>query len=558
MDTDLLQDMFYAAPELWYMLGAFVGILILTIVCLLLSYLKTKQQIYFLNRDRERYAETLYASKDGYFAFIYPDDRINDPRENITERCSRRLAVILGLGNGTKTSFSEVMKNFYKEDAKKIEKYVALLKKEGTSFEDYFELKNSQQFIRLEGIRINGVDGSIYCDMIWFRDITLETSHIKNLEEEQAKTNKKYWLLHDMMDNIPLALWLRDSDSKIVYCNKKYAELSGLTSKDEVILNQTELTDTKGLSLSKSVAKESLETKKSHKIKGSLIMEGNRLAVEITESPFYAGQNLSENYCAGFLTNISELDDLQRNQKQQQNAQLMILEKLGTAFAVFNRNMVLNFHNDAFVNLWGLKKEQISTNFNYISFLDSARDNRCLPEVPDYKAFKKEEQKVFDHLIEPISDLLHLPNGKTFYRTRAPYPLGGVIFAYEDISDRLAATSAYNQIMSVQNEILNNLKEGVLIFGASGRLMFFNDAYMNLWQASRDFLLSEPTFDELLDSQKSFFESDKNWEVLKKQIENNILNITTKSLTLNRKKDEKLQINVTHLSDESLMIVYNM
>ena len=147
---------------------------------------------------------------------------------------------------------------------------------------------------------------------------------------------------------------------------------------------------------------------------------------------------------------------------------------------------------------------------------------------------------------------------KPFYRTRAPYPLGGVIFAYEDISDRLAATSAYNQIMSVQNEILNNLKEGVLIFGANGRLMFFNESYMNLWQASRDFLLSEPTFDELLDSQKSFFESDKNWEVLKKQIGNNILNITTKSLTLNRNKDEKLQINVTHLSDESLMIVYNM
>ena len=103
--------------------GVFV-LLLLSLLVMFFFFLKLKQKNYFLRRDRERYAETLYASHDGYFAFIYPDEKVNDPRKYITERCSRRLAVILGLEKGIKSDFNDVLKNFYKDDAKKILKYV--------------------------------------------------------------------------------------------------------------------------------------------------------------------------------------------------------------------------------------------------------------------------------------------------------------------------------------------------------------------------------------------------------------------------------------------------
>ena len=122
MDTALLRDMYDAAPELWYIIGAVVLFLVLAALSLMTTLLKLRQKNYFLRRDRERYAETLYASHDGYFAFIYPDDKVNDPRKTITERCSRRLAVILGLEKGVKSDFNDVLKNIYKDDAKKISK----------------------------------------------------------------------------------------------------------------------------------------------------------------------------------------------------------------------------------------------------------------------------------------------------------------------------------------------------------------------------------------------------------------------------------------------------
>ena len=79
MNAALLIDMFYAAPELWYALGMLLLVLLAYLGWREIKILQLQQRNYFLNRDRERYAETLYASKDGYFAFIYPDQKVNDP-----------------------------------------------------------------------------------------------------------------------------------------------------------------------------------------------------------------------------------------------------------------------------------------------------------------------------------------------------------------------------------------------------------------------------------------------------------------------------------------------
>lgn len=46
--------------------------------------LKAQAKNYFLNRDRERYAETLYASQDGYFAFLYPDQKSTIPGRTLS------------------------------------------------------------------------------------------------------------------------------------------------------------------------------------------------------------------------------------------------------------------------------------------------------------------------------------------------------------------------------------------------------------------------------------------------------------------------------------------
>ena len=235
MTQELLTDMYYAAPELWFGLGLAFLALIGFSGYYWYSFLRLKQSCYFLNRDRERYAETLYASKDGYFAFIYPDEKIEDPRKNVTEHCSRRLSVIMNLPDGTSSGFDEILKNFYKEDAKKILKYTDLLREDGVSFEDEFTLRNSGKHLRLSGIRINGADGSIYCDMIWFRDISVEFQTIDELETQKNNWFKQILKLEDLINNIPYPVWLRDDKLNIFEINKKYLEFFENQNKEDIL-----------------------------------------------------------------------------------------------------------------------------------------------------------------------------------------------------------------------------------------------------------------------------------------------------------------------------------
>ena len=548
--------MYYAMPELWYGIGLFVTMLVFSTFTLIFYLLKIRQKNYFLQRDRERYAETLYASHDGYFAFIYPDDKVNDPRKTITERCSRRLAVILGLEKGIKSDFNDVLQNFYKDDAKKINKYVGLLKEEGVAFEDYFLLKTANKYIRLEGVRINGADGNIYCDMIWFRDVSFAINKIKSLEDEKLKLETKFRLQEDLLDNLPFAVWLRNEKLDIVYCNKKYSDIISDKTKDDVVAEKIELIGTNGESISRSLAEKVHRSKRKNKTVANIAIKGNRIAVETFEVPFYVEGCLDKTFSAGCLINISELDELKRNLKRYQDAQLEILGMLGTAFVVFNQNMVLQYHNQSFSKLWELDAEWTAKKPSYTTFLDTLRERRMLPEVPDYKVFRQDEVLKFSQIIEPVSDLLHLPDGKTLRRMRAPYPMGGLVFAFEDISDRLAATSAYNALIAVQNDILTGLFEGVLIFGTNERLVFFNDAYIKLWKADALFLSEEPSFDDVLDSQKDFFAKDEDWNSLKKAIKANILDVTSKTMILQLNNNVQLQLGVAHLSDGNLLITY--
>lgn len=558
MDINLLINMYYAAPELWYTIGGAAVLLSGIAIYQLFKILKLKQKNYFLNRDRERYAETLYASRDGYFAFIYPDQKVNDPRKQVVERCSRRLAVMMNLQEGTKSGFEDILKNFYKEDVKKIQKYVSMLKEEGVSFDDEFILKSNNKYMKLSGSRINGFDGNVYCDMIWFRDVSYETNKIAKLEQEKEQTSSQLMQLEDLINNIPYPVWLRDESLKLKMFNKKYAEFLNIPSKnkEEIISEGIEINGINGESLTQNLAFLAHSANRPKKKTVSLVKNGQRVVMEATETPFHIENSLDKISTVGALIDITELDDLKRNLKIHENTQLEIFGTLGTAFAVFDQQEKLAFYNKAFAGMWQLDTLWLEQQPNYSAFLDAVREKRLLPEVSDYLAFKKSEQEKFNRIIEPTEDRLYLPNGKTVRRVIAPHHMGGLVFAYEDITDRLAATSAYNELLKLQKEMLENLFDAVLIFGSDGALSFYNQAYIKLWKSDKNFLDRSPNLNEVLDSQKRFFAKEGNWKELKKSFINHIVDMRNKRLTLYNDDLGTIEILSSTLSDGSMMITY--
>lgn len=541
MSFNLLSDMFFAAPELWYTVFLIFGALIYLAVSEHIALLKLKRKNYFLHRDCNRYEETLYACKDGYFAFIYPDDRVNDTMLNVSERCSRRLAVLLNLQSGLDASFTEVLKCFYKDDAEKISKYVMLLRADGVSFEDRFELKNGRKIL-LNGVRISGGDGAVYSDIIWFRDVSYIAVHIDDLQREKQEALQKAQSLKDLIDNLPYPVWMRTPEQKIILNNRKY---------DEYTEDNQNIADAE----SRAVAVEACIGNRPKQKNIYINQNGEHRCFEVTETPFHYEQNLDKLATVGTMVDISNWDNLRRHLKQNQNAHLEILASLGTAIAVFDADYKLSFYNQAFLRLTQGEESWLDEHPLYGAFLDYMREKRLLPEVPDYAYFRNEEHKQFTSITAPKEDLLHLPDGRSLRRIRAPHLKGGLIFAFEDITDRLSARRDYNALVSVQQEILNNIEEAVLIFASDGKLKFYNQAYVSLWDADEVVLQKEPSFAEILETQRSFFSRVSNWQELKKDIINHVFSSTTEAFSLNRGDGITIECFSSLLSNESIMVL---
>jgi signal transduction histidine kinase len=93
-----------------------------------------------------------------------------------------------------------------------------------------------------------------------------------------------------------------------------------------------------------------------------------------------------------------------------------------------------------------------------------------------------------------------------------PHPFGGILLSYEDVTDRLALERSYNTLTEVQRETIDNLYEGVAVYGADGRMKLFNPGLCRIWQLDPDFLRGEPHVREVLPKVRGLFSvSEKDW-----------------------------------------------
>ncbi len=548
MDMEILRDMVFISLFLFFVLLGIIGALQIKIY-------KYKHKIYFIRRDRERCTEVLFAAKDGYFCFVYPDQKVKDPQKEIKEKCSRRLAVMLGIKSGTAASFAEILEVFYKEDAKILKKYVNLLQQEGKPFEDMLRLKGNDRDICVYGNRINGADNNLYCDIVWFRDVSRETAKIRDLAQEKKSVQDNLDKLEQMIDGVDYPIWLRNENLQLLAINKKYMDFVPIKNKSEIISGHVEISNNKGEKIAEEVAESAQKSKKMQKKKLNIVRNGELLNFELRENPYYIGDSLDKIGTVGYLVDNTALEKAKRSFKVNQNNHLEILGALGTAFAIFDNRSKLYFYNTSFKNLWNLDAEFLEKTPSYLQFLETVRENKMLPPVPDIKNYKMDEMSVFGGLLNTKEDLLHLPDGRTIRRLRTPHP-NGVIFAFEDVSDRLATMRRLNDLTAIQQNILDNLNDSVIIFGTNQRLKFYNRAYLKLWSLDFDKLQDEPKLDEVIGLQKLFFSNIDDWEAFKKRMMDNIL--AGRRFNLLRDDNANLAVSPLIFYDGSVMITYTL
>ena len=292
-------------------------------------------------------------------------------------------------------------------------------------------------------------------------------------------------------------IWQRDTSLNIVYCNLAFTELAEETAESVIALGDMELY--KG---HRALAQKALESGKEQFERRHIIVSGERRLYMIREVPI-KGEGV-----IGYATHISELEQAQEEIQRHVSALRDLLESSTSAMAIYGRDTKLKFYNFAFVNLWKMDESWLDTEPTYGEMLEVLREKRKLPEQANFKAFKQAQMRLFTALIEPSEEFFYLPDGKTLRVIAIPHALGGILFAYEDVTDRLALERSYNTLIAVQRETLDNLHEGIAVFAETGRLTLCNPTFRTLWKIDPEFAASEPHVRDLFARTRDYFRTD--------------------------------------------------
>jgi len=473
----------------------------------------------------------LETAPEGHFVWFHqpaPDDAdlIALPAYREGGHCSRRLAVLLDLFRGFEASFEEVKEGFDPASRERLQTAIDTLRNAGDGFQIDLTHTGTGRRIQARGVRAVDEQGRTMADVVWMSDVTEGVAAVDTLTQETAALTRERNLLRAALDGVAEPIWLRDDDLSLIYCNTAYVKAVDARSAGDVVARGRELAPRVAVREARALAAAARAAAETRRAPFHMVIDGSRRLMEVTESPVEAGVNTAQaegpaaaplfsdgsgRLTAGFAYDITRQEELETRVKREAAAHADVLERLTTAIAIFGPDTRLIFFNTAFARLWRLDPNWLLDGPNYGTLLDALRGERKLPEVADFPAYKEKELARFNSLIEPLEDVLHVPDGGTLRRVIAPHPMGGLLTTYEDVTDKLALERSYNTLIAVQRETIDNLQEAVAVFGADGQLRLANPAFAELWDLSLEALREGPAMSAVIEAFRDFFEDATIW-----------------------------------------------
>lgn len=333
---------------------------------------------------------------------------------------------------------------------------------------------------------------------VWIRDDGTAIWLAERCERLEADSA----LLRGVLDSLPLPVWWRRAPGlSIEGHNARYARLFGTTADGERV-PEPGIAQTPG---SRDLARLALKTASPRSESRHLVTgDGERRAFDVVETPLPGLHGV----VAGFGQDMTALESLQTSLAEHIAVQDEVLERLASAIAIYGPDRRLKFFNDAYALMWPLDPEMLSDQPTLGTILQELRDRRIIPEMADFPAYRRRMEELFTALVDGMQEMLHLPDGRTLRMVVLPHPLGGLIFQYEDVTDRLALESSHQMLSAVQASTLNSLFEGVCVFGRDGRLKLFNRVYAMMFGLEPDWLATQPHVSEVADRAKPLLVSD--------------------------------------------------
>jgi signal transduction histidine kinase len=317
---------------------------------------------------------------------------------------------------------------------------------------------------------------------------------------DRRKLSRQVERLSAILDSAPLPVWLRDPEGELAWVNRAYLRAVEQKDIDEVLERRIELVEPVRTPVPAGAA--AAEQRRAYSVIG-----GAKRALDVYDVALDEGR-------AGFAIDMTQLEEAQKELDRHIRAHAGTLDKLATAIAIFGPDQRLRFYNSAFAEMWPLDPKWLDTRPLDGEILDRLRTARKLPEQANYREWKLKHLAAYTTL-EPRESWWHLPDGQTLRVVCEQHPFGGVTYLYENVTEKLKLESRYNELIGVQRETLDNLHEGVALFGTDGCLRLYNPSYARFWNLDCAFLDAHPHIDQVIAACRTLLTDDAMWDDIK-------------------------------------------
>lgn len=308
---------------------------------------------------------------------------------------------------------------------------------------------------------------------------------------------------HAVSQALPVPIWLRGRDLRLRWANRAYLTAAGAASLEQAVLANTALDETE-----RELAHAAREGEDVTEVRHHAVVGGRRRALSITM------RQLPDTNLVGSAIDVTEAVQAEAKLELQDAVHADVLEQLSTAVAVFGPDHRLMAFNSAYPKMWDLPVDWLRSHPTDGEILDRLRDQRRLPEQRDFAAWKRNQRQLFERVGERSEEFWHLPAGQSLRVVSQPYPNGGQIFLFDDISDRLRLESAYNALLKVQRATLDTLEDAVAIFGPDGRMKLFNRVFADQWGLTDSELQCEPHLNRIAELCAERVGPDDTWAII--------------------------------------------
>ncbi len=341
-----------------------------------------------------------------------------------------------------------------------------------------------------------------YTIVLRFRPVFGERRDAMEMVSDTRRLGEQIARLSGLLDTAPMPVWLRDEEGRLLWANKAWLEATESPDVNVAAASGVVLAAAEDM----RVLREDKE-KNARLLRASTVIRGKKRILDIHE----LDNELGRVYWA---VDITENENLRRELSSHIDAHTGTLDKLYTAIAIFGPGQQLVFSNRAYADLWGLDATWLDTRPAENDILNRLRDMGKLPVEADFRKWKEDHLSIYTAL-EGRESKWHLPDGRTLRVVAEPHPQGGVIYIFEDITEKLRLEGRYKELLDVQKETLDNLHEGIALFGTDGRLRLYNPAYAGFWNAGPELLDNSPHIDALIAHCRPLVRDDAWWDSLK-------------------------------------------